>query len=189
LRCEVFDVGIRKVREKHIHASETENKLWQHYEAMERRAAHTTMIQNCKSEQETAKVVEKALHQTARELKELSVVMMQTALFWKRIHDYGRSLLEERVKLMVRTMASTKEEEDRIRTWTSQPFKEQAIRFYAGWVALNTVCSEYAEHIKNTQEELYKCIVDNPTCEEARRSILEVLHRSKERMDSQTEAL
>ena len=190
---EVFDEGLRKVdrlREKRIRASEIETRRRQErYKAMERRTAYTVKIQNCKSEQEMAEGAEEALHNTARELKELSVIMMQTAQFWKQIHDYCKSAIEERVKLMATTIESTKEEADRIKTWTSQPFKEQAVRFYAGWVALNTVCSEYAEHIKHTQKELYKYIVESPTYDEARRNIHELAETFRTNLRKEMAAL
>lgn len=117
---------------------------------------------------------EEALHQTRTLTKELSVIMMQTALFWKQIHDYCKSLIEERVNLMVTQIKSTKEEADRIKTWTSYPFKESAIHLYASGVALNTVCSEYAEHIKKTQQQLHIYIEESPTYDEARRNIHEL---------------
>lgn len=193
LRHEVFDEGLRKVdrlREKRIWASEIETKRRkQRYEAMERRTAYTVMIQNCKSEQEMAKGAEEALQKTARELNELSVVMMQTALFWEQIHDYCKLAIEQRVKSTIKTIQSTKEEADRIKTWTSHPFKEQAIRFYAGWVALNTVCSEYAEHIKKTQQQLHKYIKETPTYEEARKNIHELAETFRTGLRKEMEAL
>ena len=50
----------------------------------------------------------------------------------------------------------------------------QAVRFYAGWVALHSVCTEYVEHIKKTQEDLYKYIVENPTYEQSRTNVHEL---------------
>ena len=176
-RYEVFDEGTKKLdrwKEKRIQALENERKLRkQRYEAMERMTSFAIMIQNCQSEQELAKVAEDALHKTVGELQQLRAVIMQAALFWKQMHEHCKSLAEERVKSMITAIEST-EKEDRIKTWTSKPFKQQAIRFYAGWVALSTVCSEYAEHIKRTQKELYKYIMENPTYEEARRNIHEL---------------
>ena len=39
------------------------------------------------------------------------------------------------------------------------------------WVALNVVCSEYMEHIKRTQKELYSHIRESPTYEQAKTNI------------------
>ena len=61
-----------------------------------------------------------------------------------------------------------------MKVWTSKPFKMQAVRFYAGWVALNSVCTEYVEHIKRTQKDLYKYIVENPTYEQSRKNVHEL---------------
>jgi hypothetical protein len=38
--------------------------------------------------------------------------------------------------------------------WTSNGFKKQAVRFYARWVAVDNVCGDYMEAIKETQAEL-----------------------------------
>ena len=42
------------------------------------------------------------------------------------------------------------------------------------WVALNVVCSEYMEHIKLTQKELYSHIRAAPTYEQAKSCIGEL---------------
>ena len=39
------------------------------------------------------------------------------------------------------------------------------------WVALNIVCSEYMDHIKATQKELYSHILESPTYAQAKRDI------------------
>lgn len=39
------------------------------------------------------------------------------------------------------------------------------------WVALNLVCTEYMDHIKRTQRELYNHIRECPTYEQAKRDI------------------
>lgn len=177
-RYEVFDKGTRKVglwKEKRIQALENENKLRkQRYEAMERMTSFAVMIQNCQSEQEMAKVAEDALHKTVGALQQLIAAVMQAAKFWRQMQEHCRSLADDGMLKKVKMIQDEVAKEERKMMWTSGPFKKQAVRFYAGWVALNCLCSEYVEHIKLTQKDLYKYIVENPTYEESRRNVGEL---------------
>ena len=62
-------------------------------------------------------------------------------------------------------------------TWTlARVHNDEAREVSTPWirVALNCLCSEYVEHIKLTQKDLYKYIVENPTYEESRRNVGEL---------------
>ena len=177
-RYEVFDEGTRKVglwKEKRIQALENENKLRkQRYEAMEKMTSFAVMIQNCKSEQEMAKVAEDALHKTVGALQELIAIVMRAATFWRQMQEHCKSLADDKVKTTVKSIKDSVAKEERMKIWTSGIFKKPAVRFYAGWVALNSVCTEYVEHIKRTQKDLYEYIVENPTYEQSRRNVGEL---------------
>ena len=176
-RYEVFDEGTRKVglwREKRIHALEKENMLRkQRYEAMERMTSFAVKIQGCKSDQEMAEVAVDALHKTVGALQELIATVMRAATFWKEMQDHCKSLADDKMLKNVKTMQDEKKEERKM-MWTSEPFKKQAVHFYAGWVALNSLCSEYVEHIKLTRKDLYRYIVENPNYEESRKNVGEL---------------
>ena len=177
-RYEVFDEGRKKVsmwKEKRIEALENENKLRrQRYEAMEKMTSFAVTIKNCQSEQELAKMAEDALHKTVGALKELTAAIMRAATFWRQMQEHCRSLANDGTKAKVKTIKDSVTKEERMKVWTSKPFKKQAVYFYARWVALNSVCSEYVEHIKKTQKDLYEYIVKNPTYEESRKNVHEL---------------
>ncbi len=103
-------------------------------------------------------------------LKELSAVMMQAALFWKQMQDHCRSLAESDLQRQVEK-AMKYPEEKRLKVWTSSAFKRKAVEFYAGWVALHSVCAVYMERIKLTQKDLYLYIQENPTYEQSRQNL------------------
>ena len=176
-RYEVFDEGTRRVglwKEKRIQALENENKLRkQRYEAMETMTSFAVKIQNCQSEQEMAEVAVDALHKTVGAIQELLAAVMRAATFWRQMQEHCRSLADDGM-LKVKMIQDKVAKEERKMMWTSAPFKKQAIRFYAGWVALNSLCSEYVEHIKRTQKDLYEYIVENPTYEESRKNVGEL---------------
>lgn len=158
-------------KEKKIEALRKENELRQkRYEAFSIMTEFASKMTECKTEQNMAEAAEGALHQAIGALKELADVMMQAAQFWEQMEDHCKSLAEEGVKSQIEA-AIEYPEEMRMVIWTSDPFKEQAIQFYAGWVALNSVCSEYMEQIKLTQKDLHAYLKENPSYEESRQNI------------------
>ena len=143
---------------------------------MERMTSFAVMIQNCNSEQEMAEVAVDALHKTVGALQELIAAAMRAATFWRQMQEHCSSLADDGMLKKVKTIQDEIEvtKEERKMMWTSAPFKKQAVHFYAGWIALNSLCSEYIEHIKLTLKDLYRYIVENPTYEESRKNIREL---------------
>ena len=137
-------------------------------EAFKKLTEFTVMVKNCDNEEEFAKCSAEALHKAMEGLKILAALMMQAALFWKQMQDHCKALADDKLKDKVENAMSKFDDAKRLKLWTSRPFKTQAVRFYAGWVALDHVCGEYMEAIKETQAELYKYIQENPTYEEAK---------------------
>ena len=104
-------------------------------------------------------------------LKALSLVMKQAALFWLQMQEHCKSLAESQFQKQVETAMEKYSDEKRLKVWTSKGFKIKAVEFYAGWVALHSVCSQYMEQIRITQQDLYRYIKENPTYEESRKNV------------------
>ena len=66
------------------------------------------------------------------------------------------------------------DEGKRLKTWTSLAFKKKAVHYYSKWVALDDVCGVYMLQIKETRQDLYKYLEDNPTNEQARKNVREL---------------
>lgn len=143
------------------------------HEALSRMSEFTAKIKQCGNDENMAQCAVEALHEAIGALKHLSAVMMQAALFWKQMQDHCRSLAESEMQTQVEK-AMKYSEEKRLKVWTSRGFKIKAIEFYAGWVALNGVCKVYIEHIKATQQDLYRYISENPTAEDSRKLLPEL---------------
>ena len=171
---EIFDDGrasaeTKHRKEKHKQPVEKEDECHQiHYEDLKRMASFATEIKDC---QDMTAAAGRALQEAFKTLAELSTVMMQTANFWKHMQEHCRTLTEEQMKGVVQKAMNEYSNEKCMRLWTTEVFKAQAIRFYAGWVVLNDVCMEYCEQIKVTQKELYEFLRESPTYEECRRNI------------------
>ena len=103
-------------------------------------------------------------------LQKLSTVMTKAALFWKQMQVHCEQLAKEKMQKMIST-AMKRPEKDRIRVWTSNSFKTNAIRYYAEWVALDDVCAVYMKKIQETQKDLYSYLTENPTLSAARKNV------------------
>ena len=138
----------------------------QYYEANREKCEFAGQISECHSQEDFAKVAESALQLTLGALKELSLLMLQVAKFWKQMGDHCNSLADGKMLKHVKEIMKFPEEK-RQKQWTSKGFKMRAVRVDAEWVALQSVCSKYIEDIKDTQKKLYENIKQNPTCEQA----------------------
>ncbi len=111
------------------------------------------------------------LHQALGALKNLASTMQRAAKFWTDLSFYCRALATDQIKSAVQAGMERDSDAKRLRVWTSTSFKVKAVSYYAKWVALNSMCVEYMGHIKETQADLYKYIVENPDHAQAEASI------------------
>ncbi len=163
--------ALRQARREALEAEQAiRNKR---HEALSRMTSFTAKIKQSQNEQNMAEYAVDALHEAIGALKHLSAVMMQAALFWEQMQDHCKSLAESKITSLV-TRAMSYSEEKRLKVWTSNTFKCQAVQFYASWVALRGVCTVYMEQIKLTQEDLYRYITENPTYEQSRLNLKEL---------------
>lgn len=141
-------------------------------EALARMLNVIAQMMDCETAQNMAEVAEKALHEGAGALKQLAEIMIQISFFWQQMEEHCKSLAEEPIKTQIETALREYDKDVRIKIWTSDPFKEQAIQLCARWVALNSVCTEYMKQIKLAQKELYEYLTKRPTYEESHQSII-----------------
>lgn len=116
------------------------------------------------------KVAEDALHESIAALFRLSVVMREAANFWRRMETHCKSMAGPTLEKQLNKVM-TLDSEKKARFWSSDAFKRGAVNFYSQWIALQGVCSVYMQKIKETQEDLYKYLTENPSYSEAQKSI------------------
>ena len=159
------------IKQNRLEALEAEKAIREiRHKALANMSEFAAKLKQCSNDQEMAECAVEALHEAIGALKDLSAVMMRAALFWKRMKDHCHSLAESDMKSHVEKVMN-KDEKNRLKVWSSRGFKMKAIRFYSGWVALNSVCAVYMEQINATRQDLYKYITENPTYEECKRQI------------------
>ena len=140
-------------------------------EAYQQLTDFAVSIERCNGEKEMAEAAVKALHKAMDGLQMLATLMMQAALFWKQMQEHCKALGEDKMKQTVENAMQSYDDAKRRKLWTSTGFKRNAVSFYAGWVALDSVCGEYMLAIQETQRDLYKYITENPSYEEAERNV------------------
>ena len=133
---------------------------------MDRQAEFAKEVINRKIERNTATIAKQALHYAVEALKNLADIMQEAALFWKQLQKHCSELADSQLQPTIEK-AMKFSDEKRLKVWTSSAFKRKAINFYAGWVALNSVCNRYMDSIKVTRVKLHGYIRQNPTQEQS----------------------
>ena len=151
-------------------------------------ASFAAKLTNCAADANMAEVAVDALHEAIGALKQLSAVMMQAALFWTQMEQHCQALSEDAMSTIVETSMKYPDT-TRLKIWTGNTFKRRAMQFYAGWVALHSVCGIYMEYIKMTQKDLYKYLQENPTYEESRVNVKELAKIFLEDVQKEQKAL
>ena len=84
--------------------------------------------------------------------------MEQVAGFWNRLAVIARELQSEKVQKCVKKVIEELSEERRLKVWTSNGFKKDAVAKCAKWVSYGILCKEYIKGITVTRTELYACL-------------------------------
>ena len=148
--------------------SELESKRKEAYQHL---VDSAVSIRRCKDEQKMVEAAVKALHIATNGLDMLAVLMMQAALFWKRMDEHCKALEENNMKETVKKAMRTDDDAERRKLWTSKDFKRDAVTFYASWVAFDSVCVECEDAIREIWGDLRVYIQENPSYEDAKSSV------------------
>ena len=179
----------RDAREEKLkHLEEMKKQRDARRSALQDIAEFTKKIENCKDDSELAGVAIEALHSAMGGLQKLSAVMMKAALFWKQMQTHCEQLAKEKMQKMIER-AMKMSETKRLKVWTSNAFKKQAIEYYAQWVALDDVCGIYRLKIMETQKDLYGYLQENPTLKDARRNVRDLATKFKLELEAEQKAI
>ena len=139
--------------------------------ALDQMVEFAKKIKDCEGEEKMAEIAVDALHEAVGALQHITVVMMRIAQFWNQVQQHCEVLASDKLIKQVKFSMDNYSKQQRHTVWTSLGFKKNAVKFYAGWVAVKSVCEDVAEQIRLTQKELYKYLEENPTYEECRRNV------------------
>ena len=176
----------REERMKHLMAVQQQQEM--RSKALAELAEYAKRIQNMKAGENEMEAVIDALHYSIQALKSLSVVMEQAALFWHQLQEHCESLAKGEMKKKIEE-ALKYDEDKRLKFWNNSGFKSRAIKYYAGWVALDHVCGIYMERIMLTQRELHTYIQEVLRPDEARKKVKELAKNFRKDLESQQKAI
>ena len=193
-RAQLFDLEgeamqAQQAREEKLkHLEEMKKQRDIRSRALQDIAEFAKKIEDCKDDSELAQVAISALHSAMGGLQDLSAMMMKAALFWKQMQVHCEQLAKDKMQRMIKTVMK-KPQEERLKVWTADSFKIQAIKYYAQWVALDDVCSVYMGRIQQTQKDLFTYLTENPTLKEARKNVRELAVAFRKDLETERKAI
>lgn len=128
-------------------------------------------IASCKNDDTLPKVAIDALHHSIGALKSLSTIMLKAAMFWQQMQSHCESIAKGEMQKLVQKALDKYDDEKRLKFWTSTGFKKSAVQYYSKWVALDDVCGVYMLQIRDTRQDLYNYLEENPTIEQAKKNV------------------
>ena len=154
---------------KHLDELQKEREIRQ--KAIEECIEFAEKIGRCQDDNDLAEAAIEALHSSIGALKSLSAIMMKAAVFWQQMHSHCESMVKGDMQKLVQKAVDKYDGEKRQTFWTSTGFKKSAVRYYSKWVALDDVCGVYMLQIRNTRQDLYNYLEENPTIEQAKKNV------------------
>ncbi len=183
----LFDDGseaalkVSRYRQRTIEKLENEKeqrKLKQEaYKAMAQLAHDIKMAEK---NENLAVIAVDALQKASWSLKQLVFILRKAAIFWNNLKTHCKSIAEEKIE----TLLNGIDEEDRKKYWSSMPFKRKMYMYMSKWVALQSICTVHLEQIKVTQKELHAYMREDPTYEESKQNLKELVENFEEDLKS-----
>ena len=156
--------------EKMKHLDELQKEQEIRKKAMEECIEFPEKIKRCQDDNALADAAE-ALYSSTGVLEYLSAVMMKIALFWQQMQSQCESIAKGEMQKLVQKALDKYDDEKRLKVWTSTGFKKSAVQYYSKWVALDDVCGVYMLQIRDTRQDLYNYLEENPTIEQAKKNV------------------
>lgn len=101
-------------------------------------------------------------------LKQISVVLRVSAMFWRQMAAHCKELASSDLKEKV-TMFMTEPPEQRLVFFLDEDFKLQVVTYLAGWKAVEVIAIDYGVTCGKVRAQIQEDFVKNPNTEESRR--------------------
>ena len=158
-------------QEKMKHLDELQKEREVRQKAIEECIEFAEKIKRCQDDNALAEAAIEALHSSIGALKSLSAIMMKAAVFWQQMQSHCESIAKGEMQKLVQKALDKYDDEKRLKFWTSTGFKKSAVQYYSKWVALDDVCGVYMLQIRDTRQDLYNYLEENPTIEQAKKNV------------------
>ena len=109
-----------------------------------------------------------SLFQAIGALKQISVVLRVSAMFWRQMAEHCKELASSDLKEKV-TMFMTEPPEQRLVFFLEEDFKVQVVTYLAGWKAVELIAIDYGATCGRVRAQIQEDFKKNPNTEESRR--------------------
>jgi hypothetical protein len=109
-----------------------------------------------------------SLFQAIGALKQISVVLRVSAMFWRQMGAHCKELASSDLKEKV-TMFMTQPPDQRLVFFLDEDFKLQVVTYLAGWKAVEVIAIDYGVTCGKVRAQIQEDFVKNPNTEESRR--------------------
>ena len=188
----VFGNGSDTINKANIYRQRSIAKLENEKEQRElKHAAYHAMVEfahdvkMAEGKEEMAGILVEALGKASWSMKQILSLLQQASIFWDNLEEHCRATSGEKIEAVVAVIA----EEERRVYWSSMVFKQRMFRYMSKWVALHSVWSTHLEQIRHTQHDLHEYMREDPTYEESRRNLKELVENFEKDLDSAHERI
>jgi chemotaxis protein histidine kinase CheA len=128
--------------------------------AAENRKALATMeeyairISNTDLSKSNADVAVQTLFIAVTALDRIVIALEETAMFWSSMAKFCTRLATSKLLSDLKTIQKLSSPEKRQTSYHRESFLQEAVKNLCGWAALNAVCNEYLEAVKETYEKV-----------------------------------
>lgn len=158
-------------------------------------AKYNLQIANQTKDSQDVDIVIASLFLASGALKRVASTFRLTSQFWKQMEAACNNLASNNVDKNLKIWDKLSSEKKKL-FLEKDSFKEQIVRFYAGWRALELICKEYAARASVVKIEVYNNFKKNLSTEEARKEaqrvgneLVEKTEKSRAQVDSKIKAI
>jgi len=143
--------GYRKEKLKYLDMlMEKQDKERETLASMQRYAIE---MKNMGEQEQTAEVTASALFQAIAALKQVVVVLRDASLFWSNMAEHCKRLANPAMKQDIEDFKN-EDRETKLAIYREDSFKESVVRYYAGWIALQSIAEQYMRETAEVRERV-----------------------------------
>jgi hypothetical protein len=131
-------------------------------------AEYAVRLKTAGESKQIAEATVASLFQAIGALKQISVVLRVSAMFWRQMAEHCKELASSDLKEKV-TMFMTEPPEQRLVFFLEEDFKVQVVTYLAGWKAVELIAIDYGATCGRVRAQIQEDFKKNPNTEESRR--------------------
>lgn len=137
-------------------------------------AEYAVRMKNTGAEIQTVELTCQSLFQAIGALKQVSVVLRLASHFWKNMATACEDLSKSGLKDNIKVYEENFQVAERLEYYASTDFKEQVVRYYGGWKAIEVVSKEYAAESSKIMTKVHEDFQKNVSVEASRHLAIEL---------------